>query len=58
LSRKGSEERAAAGALIRLLSGVLRYANIRPGLFGVSIDLNKIIEDMIAKKDGKKRPAK
>jgi tetratricopeptide (TPR) repeat protein len=50
LSQKGSSEAAESGYRIGILSGLLKYVNISPGLFGVSIDLNKIIEDFIAKR--------
>jgi len=58
LSKKGSKERAEASRLMRLFSGILRYVNISPGFFGVSVDLNKVIEDAIARSADKKAPPK
>jgi tetratricopeptide (TPR) repeat protein len=54
LSREGSKERAEAGRVISLLSGLLTYVNIRPGAFGVSVDVNKAIEDWIEKRRAKR----
>ena len=52
LSQKRSKERVKAGRQLGMLSTILRYVNIGPGLFGVSVDLNKVIEDWAAKKEG------
>jgi hypothetical protein len=36
-----------------IISTILRYVNISRRLFGVSVDLNKIIEDAVAKRADK-----
>ncbi len=50
LSRERSKGVADATTEMGLFSILLRYVNISPGLFGVSLDLNKVIEDWMEKK--------
>jgi hypothetical protein len=58
LSRRGSKEIEESGRRLGFFSGTLRYVNISPGLFGVSVDVNKVIEDMISERGDKRGPAK
>jgi hypothetical protein len=53
LSGEGIKQVSIAEPKNGMLLKMLRYVNISPGLFGVSLDLNKVIEDWAAnKKDG------
>lgn len=47
---EGSKQNPVAAPKSGVLLTILRYVNISPGLFGVSLDLNKVIEDWAAKK--------